>query len=111
MSVLTRNLKWLMLRASLNPRCRQQASQQAGSPGAVTTHRCLDCREQLASRRQHTSPPRLGPPLTTEHYDCPACGAAFVLTRPADGSAASRRGNLEPHGNQCRTVSPRSARR
>jgi hypothetical protein len=40
---------------------------------------CPMCMQQLELSRQHVSPARLGAPVTTEFYECPACDAAYAL--------------------------------
>ncbi len=53
-------------------------------PGTMTTHRCTRCGDHLRLMRRHVSPPRLGPPLTTEFYQCAACDSGYALN-PATG--------------------------
>ena len=48
-------------------------------PKAGRGHRCSLCRHELQLVRRHVSPLRLGPPLTTEIYECVACDAGFAL--------------------------------
>jgi hypothetical protein len=39
---------------------------------------CPQCRaEALVLLRRHVSPPRLGPPLVTEYYECECCDARY----------------------------------
>ncbi len=52
--------------------------------GALTGHKCTRCREDLVFVRRHVSPMRLGPPATTEFYQCRACDSGFALN-PATG--------------------------
>jgi uncharacterized protein with PIN domain len=46
--------------------------------------RCTRCREELQLVRRHTSPIRLGTPVITDFYECPACDAEFAFS-PATG--------------------------
>ena len=59
---------------SLNPQRRVTDD----SRGSLTGHRCASCREDLALVRRHVSPPRLGPPVTTEFYQCRACDSGYT---------------------------------
>jgi uncharacterized protein with PIN domain len=40
---------------------------------------CPLCMQQLELSRQHVSPARLGAPMTTEFYECPACDSAYAV--------------------------------
>jgi uncharacterized protein with PIN domain len=68
--------------AKKNPSARKRAWQQSSS--AVTEHRCRACKTRLFLIRRHTSPPRLGPSLTTEFYRCDACESGYAFT-PSTG--------------------------
>ena len=47
-------------------------------------HRCPQCRERaLVLQKRHASPPRLGPTLITEYYDCDCCDARYQFS-PAE---------------------------
>ena len=48
-------------------------------PAVVPGHRCERCRQELNFVRRHVSPPRLGPAVTTEFYECCACDSAYAL--------------------------------
>jgi hypothetical protein len=49
-----------------------------------TGHLCRLCHQELRLVRRHTSPARLGAPVTTEFYQCGACDSGFALN-PATG--------------------------
>ena len=57
-------------------------------------YRCMRCREVLHFAHRHTSPVRLGAPLTTEFYLCLACDAGYAFNpatrkwRPWEDDAA-----------------------
>ena len=53
--------------------------------GGATGHRCKNCREDLVLVRKRVSPDRLGPPLTTEFYQCRACDTGYALN-PGTGA-------------------------
>jgi hypothetical protein len=54
---------------------------QAGKPaGAITTHQCAHCRQQLDLVARRESPPRLGAPVVTEFYKCRACDSGYLFT-------------------------------
>ena len=65
---------------SLHPR-RRRHDDKAVRP---TEHRCRQCGHTLLLARTHISPPRLGPPLTTEYYRCDACETGYQFA-PATG--------------------------
>jgi hypothetical protein len=66
---------------SIDPR-RRRGDRPAPSNA---NHRCKDCGAALLLIRQHTSPPRLGAPLTTEYYVCDACDAGYQFA-PSTGT-------------------------
>ena len=45
---------------------------------------CRRCGQRLTLVKSRTSPARLGPPLTTETYECQACDTGYLFT-PATG--------------------------
>jgi hypothetical protein len=62
---------------------RPSAGASATRP-TTTVHACPQCRvAALVLQRRHVSPPRLGPTLVTEYYDCDCCDARFQYS-PAD---------------------------
>ena len=47
--------------------------------------RCPQCRaEALVLLQRHVSPPRLGPPLVTEYYECECCDARYQYSPATD---------------------------
>jgi uncharacterized protein with PIN domain len=52
--------------------------------GAMTSHQCAYCREDLRLVRQHLSPSRLGAQMATEFYQCRACDSGYAFN-PATG--------------------------
>jgi hypothetical protein len=51
---------------------------KANKPPAPTKHRCVLCHQDLHFVRQHVSPARFGPVVTTDFYQCGACDAGFA---------------------------------
>jgi hypothetical protein len=51
---------------------------------AKSNHSCQACGGSLVLVRRHVSPPRLGPPLTTEYFRCEACDSGYQHS-PATG--------------------------
>lgn len=50
----------------------------------LAAHACPQCRqESLVLTRRHVSPPRFGPALVTEYYDCDCCDAQYQYS-PSD---------------------------
>ena len=60
---------------NLDPLKRKYESQRSAPPG----YKCRCCREGLRLVRKHLSPPRLGPPVATEFYQCSACDSGYAL--------------------------------
>ncbi len=60
------------------PNLGPQRPKSDESRGAMTGFRCRNCREDLSLVRRHVSPPRLGPPVTTEFYQCRACDSGYA---------------------------------
>lgn len=50
----------------------------------LSEYSCPRCGNKLLLSRKHTSPPRLGPLVTTEYYRCDACDSGFQFT-PSTG--------------------------
>lgn len=51
---------------------------------SLASHACPQCHQDaLVLTRRHVSPPRLGPALITEYYDCDCCDARYQYS-PAD---------------------------
>lgn len=60
------------------PNLGPQRPKSIDARGAITGHRCRTCREDLSLVRKHVSPPRLGPPVTIEFYQCRACDSGYA---------------------------------
>ena len=65
---------------NLGPPLARKSDDAAGRP---SEHRCRGCRELLRLERRHVSPARLGAPMTTEFYSCPACDAGYAFNPTA----------------------------
>ena len=59
-------------------------------PVAGEARQCPQCRaEALVLLRRHVSPPRLGPPLVTEYYECEYCETRYQYSPATAGGAPS----------------------
>ena len=67
------------------PNLDPQRRKSDDARGALTGHRCKLCREALLLVRTRVSPPRLGPALITEFYQCRACDSGYAHS-PATGA-------------------------
>jgi hypothetical protein len=47
---------------------------------AMAEHSCSHCGQSLQLVRIHVSPPRLGPPVVTEFYQCVACDSGYAFS-------------------------------